>query len=66
MGDEDCGFTGEELFIEHDVNALAGGYDGFGIRVIHAEDTICEDAGAIDDDFGLDIEKTVIYGIVCA
>lgn len=55
-GDHDGGVSGEELAGEDEVDALAGGDDGFGGGVVHVADGVDEDAGGIDDGAGADFE----------
>ena len=56
LGDHDGGVAGEELAREDEVDALAGGDDGFGLGVVQVADGIDEDAGGVDDGAGADFE----------
>lgn len=61
LGDHDGGVAGEELAGEDEVDALAGGDDGFGLGVVHVADGVDEDAGGIDDALGADFELAAAF-----
>jgi len=47
------GVAAEEVSRQHEVRALAGGDDGWGIRLVHAPDRVREDTGGVDDGAGV-------------
>lgn len=61
LGDHDGGVAGEEVAGEDEVDALAGGDDGFGLGVVHVADGIDEDAGGVDDAVGADFELVAAF-----